>query len=67
MSMMQCSKCGGNFGIVGRQVFQCDCPAVPAVMVQELEEAVRNNGTVNDSTNWAGVVLDLYKKGWRKS
>ena len=26
MSYMQCPKCGGWFGIVGPQIFQCDCP-----------------------------------------
>lgn len=66
MSYMQCGKCGGSFGMIGSQVIHCDCPAVPAAMVADLEEAFANNQTINETTNWAGVCVDLIKKGYKK-
>lgn len=66
MSYMQCTKCGGFVGVVGRQMFLCECPAVSAVMVQELQEAVLHNSTINETTDWAGVVIELTQKGWKR-
>jgi len=65
MSYMQCTKCGGYNGVTGNMVAQCNCPAVSTKMVSELMEAVANNQTVNETTNWGGVCVDLVKKGWK--
>jgi hypothetical protein len=36
-------------------------------MVNDIYQAVLNNGTKNDSTDWIGVAVDLVKKGYKKS
>ena len=67
MSHILCHKCGGFNGVVGRTIYHCNCPAVSQKMVTELTEAVANNQTVMETTNWAGVCVDLVMKGWKDS
>lgn len=66
MSYIQCPKCGGFSGCVGRTIYQCGCPAISAEMLNELTEAVKNNATINETTDWYGVCVDLVKKGWKR-
>ena len=63
-----CTKCGGFNGFrADREGVFCDCPCVPQTMVNDIYQAVLNNGTKNDSTDWVGVTVDLVKKGYKKS
>jgi hypothetical protein len=63
----QCPKCGGFNGEDQSKDVHCDCPIVPQTMVNDIYQAVLNNGTANDSTDWIGVAVDLVKKGYKKS
>src|SRR5208337_2311216 len=56
------TKCGGINGEVDGSPLHCDCPAVPMTIVNDIYQAVLNNGTTNDSTDWIGVTVDLVKK-----
>jgi hypothetical protein len=62
-----CRKCGKLNGMTDREEVFCDCPRVPQTMVNDIYQAVLNNGTVNDGVDYIGVAVDLVKKGYKKS
>ncbi|GEM_PF-6721642 len=66
MSHILCPKCGGYNGVIGMTIYRCNCPVIDAKMYNELMEAVKNNQTVNETTDWYGVCVDLVNKGWKR-